>query len=238
MRRLLLCSSAEFHVVPLGMSYCLCTGGAKILPKGTVAALNISHTCISPYACQKCFSVPCCLCRYGRDLAEDDLCRVEQGSSMHGTPDASFVTARTVRSPGRSQSSSQSAWGRGARARLLAPVQSASPFIGHQARWGRRLSTCCRVRELPAPGPSCWRLCREPHFSSRTMSSQGGCCHVRQTHSSGCTVISGMPKLVRLAKQLDWHWLASACHLQPAVNWLLAIPCRGCTCLSSSATTS
>ena len=67
---------------------------------------------------------------------------------------------------------------------------------------------------------------------------KGGCCHVRQTHSLGCTVISGMPKLVRLAKQLDWRWLASACHLQPAVNWLLAIPCRGCTCLSSSATTS
>ena len=74
------------------------------------------------------------------------MCRVEQESSMHGTPDASFVTARTVRSPGQSQSSSQSAWGRGARARLLAPVQSASPLIDHQAR-----SACCWTRKLPAP---------------------------------------------------------------------------------------
>ena len=96
-------------------------------------------------------SMPCWLCRYGRDLAEDDMCRVEQESSMHGTPDASFVTGRTVRSPGRSQSSSQSAWGRGARVRLLAPVQSASPFIYHQARWGRCLSACCRAHKLPGP---------------------------------------------------------------------------------------
>ena len=70
---------------------------------------------------------------------------------MHGTPDASFVTARRVHSPGQSQGSSQSAWGRGARAKLPAPVQSASPFIDHQARWGHCLSACCWHKSLACP---------------------------------------------------------------------------------------
>ena len=140
---------------------------------------------------------------------------------MHGTPDTSFVTARRAHSPGQSQGSSQSAWGRGARARLPAPVQSASPFIDHLARWGHCLSACCPPPQPPSPGSSCWSQCSELDSSLSTMSSQEGCCHASQTHSSGCTASQAMRKLV--------HTLHNLTGLGLPMHVTFSLPTLGCS---------